>query len=31
LFAPRAARESASRRVDPVRGDKLPAEGVSGR
>ena len=31
LFAPRAARQSASRRVDPMRGDKLPAEGVSGR
>ena len=31
LFAPQAARQSASRRVDPMRGDKLPAEGVSGR
>ena len=31
LFAPQVARQSASRRVDPIRGDKLPAEGVSGR
>ena len=31
LFAPRAAQESASPRLDPLRGDKLSVEGVSGR
>jgi predicted homoserine dehydrogenase-like protein len=29
-FAPRAAQESVSRRLDPMRGDKLSVEGVSG-
>jgi predicted homoserine dehydrogenase-like protein len=31
LFAPRVAEESASRRLDPLRGDKLSAESISDR
>jgi predicted homoserine dehydrogenase-like protein len=31
LFAPRVTDESASRRLDPLRGDKLSAESISGR
>ena len=31
LFAQRATEESASRRLDPLRGDKLSAESISGR
>jgi len=31
LFAPRVTEESASRRLDPLRGDKLSAESISGR
>ncbi len=31
LFAPRAVREGGSRRPDPMRADKLPVEGISGR
>ena len=31
LFAPRVTEESASRGLDPLRGDKLSAENISGR
>ena len=31
LFAPRVAEESASPRIDPLRGDKLSEESISGR
>jgi hypothetical protein len=31
LFAPRVTEESAARRLDPLRGDKLSAESISGR